>query len=413
MTPFAAVDLLQLSRHRCGSSCRCVALSGRRQVRRWIRKPNPIRLFVRTRGTIGSIVNHIRSATILTALLALGACSGSSAAPATTESTTPPTTVAASTSTSAAPTTTVEATTTSTTIPADPVMPLTGLPVNDPALASRPALVVKIDNHSEARPQFGLNAADIVFEENVEKLTRFAAVFQSTDAERVGPIRSGRTQDVALLGSLNKPLFGWSGGNPNVTRTIGDSDLVSLNPSTAGNGFFRSKRGKEAVEHTLYNSTPALYAYTPVYAPAPPQQFTYRKTGETAAGDPSAGVDVAMDGVNVRWQYDTASGTYQRFMNGQPHNDATLGQVNAVNVISLVVDYVPSPADARSPEAQTEGTGEVFVFSGGKVVRGTWTRDDRLKPFTFTGADGKPIALAPGRTWVELARVNTTTPLPA
>jgi hypothetical protein len=294
-------------------------------------------------------------------------------------------------------------------------MPLTGLPIEDPALAARPALVVKIDNHSEARPQFGLNAADIVFEENVEKLTRFAAVFQSTDAERVGPVRSGRTQDVALLGSLNKPLFAWSGGNGNVTQAINESDLVNLSHPLLGSagGYYRQFRGKEKLEHTLYNSTPALYAYTPVYAPPPPQQFTYRKTGEAAAGDPSAGVDVVMDGVNVHWQYDTASGTYQRFMNGQPHNDATLGQVNAVNVISLVVDYVPSPADARSPEAQTEGTGEVFVFSGGNVMRGTWTRDDRLKPFTFTGADGKPILLAPGRTWVELARVGTTTPLPA
>ena len=76
-------------------------------------------------------------------------------------------------------------------------MPLTGLPIEDPALAARSALVVKIDNHPEARPQSGLNQADIVFEENVEHLTRFAAVFQSQAPDPVGPIRSGRTQDVA------------------------------------------------------------------------------------------------------------------------------------------------------------------------------------------------------------------------
>jgi hypothetical protein len=292
-------------------------------------------------------------------------------------------------------------------------MPLTGLPIEDPLLAGRPALVVKIDNHPEARPQFGLNAADIVFEENVEKLTRFAAVFQSQDAERVGPIRSGRTQDVALLGSLNQPLFGWSGGNANVTRAINESDLVSLNPSTAGNGFFRDKRGREDREHTLYNSTSALYAYTPVFAPAPPQQFKYLRTGEAAGGEASAGLDVKMDGVNVNWSYDAASSVYLRAQNGSPHNDASLGQVNAVNVIALVVDYIPSPADARSPEAQTLGTGEVFVFTGGKVVHGTWTRDDRLQTFTFVDDASKPILLTPGRTWVELARAGTVSPLPA
>ncbi len=58
-------------------------------------------------------------------------------------------------------------------------MPLTGMPITDPALANRVALVVKIDNHPDARPQSGLNQADIVFEENVEQLTRFAAVFQT------------------------------------------------------------------------------------------------------------------------------------------------------------------------------------------------------------------------------------------
>ncbi len=114
-------------------------------------------------------------------------------------------------------------------MPADPVMPLTGLPIEDPALAGRSALVVKIDNHPDARPQSGLNQADIVFEENVEQLTRFAAVFQSNAPDPVGPIRSGRTQDVELLGSLNKPIFAWSGGNPGVTKIINASDLVVAN----------------------------------------------------------------------------------------------------------------------------------------------------------------------------------------
>ena len=49
-------------------------------------------------------------------------------------------------------------------------MPLTGLPLTDgQTVADRPALVVKIDNHPPARPQSGLNAADIVFEENVDE----------------------------------------------------------------------------------------------------------------------------------------------------------------------------------------------------------------------------------------------------
>ena len=123
-----------------------------------------------------------------------------------------------------------------------PVNPLLGTPLEDPTTATRPAMVVKIDNHPGARPQAGINQADIIFEENVEKLTRYAAVFQSQGSDPVGPIRSGRFQDINLVGSLNKPLFVWSGGNSKVSAAIGKSDLVDLSYSVANTdgGFKRS-----------------------------------------------------------------------------------------------------------------------------------------------------------------------------
>lgn len=359
---------------------------------------------------------HLRTPTaaLLTAglTLALVGCSGGDdAAPDTTAA--PSATVAEATTTVAATTTVPSTEAPTTTAPvAVPVMPLTGLPVTDEAAAGRPALVTKIDNHPQARPQFGLNSADIVYEEDVENLTRFAAVFQSTVPERVGPVRSGRTQDVDLLGSLNQPLFVWSGGNPNVTRAINDSDLVSLSPSATNNvGFFRERRGNEKSEHTLYARPADMYAtFTPLFAPAPSQQFRYRADGEAPAGTPSGGVDLAMDNVEVVWTWDAATSSYLREQDGKPHQDAELGQVNAANVVVLEVDYQPSPADARSPEAQTLGTGVAYVFTGGSLVRGTWERQNRLQPFVLQADDGSIIELTPGRTWVELARVGKTTP---
>ena len=188
------------------------------------------------------------------------------------------TTAAVSTTVSAtsteAPTTTPA---TSTTVAPVPVYPLTGLPVTDAAVAERPALVVKIDNNAGARPQSGLNEADIVFEEIVEVQTRFAAVFQSRGADPVGPIRSGRTQDILLLGSFNQPLFMWSGGNGNVTRAIESSDFVNLSAQRSNvygaAGFFRSNDHKSP--HNLYASTTAAWTLAPEGAGAPPQQFLY------------------------------------------------------------------------------------------------------------------------------------------
>ena len=301
-----------------------------------------------------------------------------------------------------------------TTIPGTPMMPLTGQAIKDPALAARPALVVKIDNFPDARPQSGLNRADIVFEENVEQITRFAAVFQSQNPDPVGPIRSGREQDVQLLGALNKPIFAWSGGNPGVTAAINGSDFVVANVQTNARQASKSYRSKDrAVPHNLYAQGSGLFTMAPAGATPPPPQFQYLKAGDKAAGAPSSGADVQMDGVKVGWTFESKSGTYLRFQGGKAHNDAALGQVNSTNVVVIVVDYVQSKIYAPSPIAQTLGTGEAFLFTGGKVVHGTWTRKDRLNTFTLTADDGTPMLLTPGRTWVELARANTTTPSPA
>jgi Protein of unknown function (DUF3048) N-terminal domain/Protein of unknown function (DUF3048) C-terminal domain len=292
-------------------------------------------------------------------------------------------------------------------------MPLTGLPIADAALAARSALVVKIDNHPDARPQSGLNQADIVFEENVEHLTRFAAVFQSQAPDPVGPIRSGRTQDVELLGSLNKPIFAWSGGNPGVTKAINGSDFIVANVQSNARKASQSFRSRDKkAPHNLYAEGSGLFTMS-AEVPAPPQQqFAYRKAGAEVEGVASGGVDLKMDGVNVSWKFDTRSSKYLRFQGGKAHNDAALGQVNADNVVVLVVDYQASSVDAKSPEAQTTGFGEVFVFTGDKVVHGKWVRPDRLAPYVLTADSGNPILLTPGRTWVELARHDSTTLIP-
>jgi hypothetical protein len=292
---------------------------------------------------------------------------------------------------------------------------LTGLPVTDPAAAARPALVVKIDNNKAARPQTGLNEADIVVEEIVEVQTRFAAIFHSQGSDPVGPIRSGRTQDIDLLGSFNEPLFAWSGGNRNVTRAIEASDLVSLsaqkNSVYQAGGFFRSPDRKSP--HNLYAQTSKLWTLAPAGAQPPPEQFSYSSPDAPTQGGAASGVDGDMDGLAVGWRYDPATGLYARTSAGAPHNDASNGaQLTTSNVVVMTVVYRPSPADRRSPEAQTIGSGVTAVFTRGTVVTGTWTRRDRLSPIVLTTAGGDPILLAPGRTFIELARKATFTPVP-
>lgn len=319
---------------------------------------------------------------------------------ASTTTTEPPTTT-----TTEAPTTTLSPTTT--TDPGPPVYPLTGLPLTDPVIAARPALVVKIDNAGGARPQTGFNAADIVYEEIVNaKLSRFAMVFQSKSSDPVGPIRSGRIQDINLFGSYNHPLFAWSGGNKTVTAAVDASDLVNLSQLRVG-VYFRTT--DKQVPHNLYSRTSALWTKAPPGAQPPVRQFTYRRDGAAPAGSPSKGVVTSLDSVDVSWSWNAAKGLYFRTMEGEPHNDAAGGQVTTDNVVVLVMTYLPGISD--SPDAQTIGTGEALVFTGGNYIHATWTRTDRLLPFVLTADDGAVVGLTPGRTFVELPRVGKTLPL--
>jgi hypothetical protein len=114
--------------------------------------------------------------------------------------------------------------------------------------------------------------------------------------------------------------------------------------------------------------------------------------------------------VRIDWTYSASSDAYLRDQNGDPHTDAVSGPISAANVVVLVVRYQPSAADSRSPEAQTTGSGDLFVLTDGVLVRGTWSRADRTAPFTLRDTSGTTIELTPGRTWVELARDGATTP---
>jgi len=318
-------------------------------------------------------------------------------ATSTTDATTStPTTEAAAATTEAAPTTTVPV----------PVYPLTGVANPDPTIAARKVLVVKIGNEPAARPQSGFNAADIVIEEIVnDNLTRFAFVFHSGESDPVGPIRSGRLQDVDLFGSFSAPLFSWSGGNVPVTRAIDASDLINIGPNHA-DVYFRSSRERPS---NLYSNTTALRTYAPFGAPAPPQQFLYRDPAATPQGVPSLGVEVTLDSIDVDWLWNPEEGLYFRSMEGRPHNDADTGQVTTNNVLVLEMQYLRGIS--YSPDAQSVGSGEAFIFTGGHFIHGYWERFDRTQPFQLYTDDNVPILLSPGRTFIELPRDDRTTPL--
>jgi len=308
-----------------------------------------------------------------------------------------------------------------TTTAAPPVatFPLTGLPMTDPAAGAHPAVVVKMDNSPQARPQTAINQADVVFEERVEGITRYAVVFQSSAPDVVGPVRSARSSDIDLIAGLARPLLGWSGGNPTVIGQVQSAANAGLlvDASQGANPPEYWRDNARQAPHNLYTSVPQLLVKFGGGSATPPQaMLPYAAAGAplptTAVDDPGVMIDFG-NHVQAQYVWDAERNGWDRFqvdeLHGVPNSatvDSTGQQVSPTNVVVLSIPYVASVADSRSPQAITIGAGDGFVLTQGKAIAIKWARATNTAPFTFTTPDGQPVGLTPGRTWVALPLVG-------
>lgn len=307
------------------------------------------------------------------------------------------------------PTPTPTATPTPTPTPVGPPAPLTGIPTEDASLINRRVLAVKIDNHDNARPQTGLNLADGVMELPVESgLTRFIALFHTTDIDHVGPVRSGRPTDPTLVRPLGATLL-ISGAQPwivNVIRNAGVPLFVDI-----GEGItFRSP--DRVAPHNLYADTTALRAAADAREIAddpPPAWFVRAEPTSPAAGRTVQHVRLPFsDETVVVWEL--VDGQWLRTHNGAAHFtlDAD-GAKERIAVDHLVVITATrytarNPVDGGGlPALTTTGSGKAWVVTGGedpRVVEATWSRDKISDLVVLRDADGDEVTIPPGRLWV-------------
>lgn len=285
--------------------------------------------------------------------------------------------------------------------------PLTGVASEE--IANRPALAVKIENSREARPQTGLENADVVWEEVVEGgVTRYIAVYHSQQPEVVGPIRSVRPMDAHIIAPLHG-LMVFSGGQPPFVDAIAGSGLQVVSYDRGDAGFSRS--GERRAPHNVYGAFAELAGQADAdHLDSPAEQFAFAAdaaTASTAAGTPASVLGIRMSGYSTpSWAFDAASGRYLRSEGTNRAVSVTGEQLAATNVVVLSVPVVDTefldPAGTPVPETQVIGSGEALVVSGGLSVPATWSKASTLEPLSLTGADGQPIELTPGNTWVEL-----------
>jgi hypothetical protein len=285
------------------------------------------------------------------------------------------------------------------------VAPLTGIESTEPV---RPALLVKIDDVDAARPQDGLFAADVIFEELVEGgLTRLGAVYSSTDPDLVGPIRSVRETDLHLAALLGRPALVFSGGAVPVLDQVHQAreagQLVPVAAPDHPDIFFRDPG--RPIPHNLYARASDLWDVAVDAAP-PTSLFRF---GAAAPGLPASAFAVSFPSTRVAYRWDAGSRLWLRSQNAVDQVDAARpDEVFGVdNVVVMRVEYRPSSTNELSPELQLGG-GTAWVYRGGAASLCQWSIAPTAPRIELRTETGAACALTPGRTLVELATADPT-----
>ncbi|MGH9070349.1 MAG: DUF3048 domain-containing protein [Acidimicrobiales bacterium] len=286
-----------------------------------------------------------------------------------------------------------------------PVCPLSGTPAPHGTVPNHPAVAVKVENSPEGRPQYGLNSADLVYEEPVEGgITRFLAVFQCHSEARIEPVRSSRLVDALILPQLGRPVFGFAGGiNPSV-NAVDTSGARTVNYITDAAPYTDDPH--RLAPHQVETSTSALLAAAGHPTGAPKPLFTY--SAKPPTGTPASSVHLDFSyASDVWWRWNPVTGRYLRSYGSTPASLGGGDQISAANVVVEEVPVTPSPyveddTGTHQNYVGVIGSGSAEVARDGVVIKGTWVHRKPSDPTELLDAGGKKIPLAPGESWIEL-----------
>lgn len=291
--------------------------------------------------------------------------------------------------------------------------PLTGVEAEDEGLLARRVLAVKIENAPEARPQMGLAEADIIYEQEAEGgITRFNVIYHCQDADRIGPIRSARPVDPAILQQFGNPLFVHAGSVDAVLREVEEVGIEQINCNFEEETCPRDE--DHEAPHDIFTSTDALRDFSDKVGEAPEPLFTFSEdVPENAKKGRVLNLNFSPV-ANVFWKYRNNRDAYLRFHDEDSHELGDGSQVSATNVVVMLVDRettrITDAAGNPVPNFDLIGRGDLLVFRNGKVIEGTWERPDEDDVTELIDRRGDEIALAPGQTWVELFPTDAPSP---
>lgn len=270
-------------------------------------------------------------------------------------------------------------------------------------------VAVKIEDTADARPQVGLNLADIVYIEQVEGgLTRLVAVFNSTVPTRVGPVRSTRNDDPQILRQYGPIIYVASGGSPEEYKPLNRSNLHAVINDHGGPGFSRDRH--RPIPHNLFSNLARVAKQVRGAKARSIGLHWSAKLTNTAGGGRVVSTRVGATPVVFRWW--PGKHRYVRYVSGHVDRLANGEPVSTPNVIvQFVRGHVfrkdIDPAGNPAWFQYTVGRGGVAVFRGGKRIDGRWSRPRPTAGTQLVDRHGRPITLAPGGAWFVLVNNGT------
>lgn len=294
--------------------------------------------------------------------------------------------------------------------PVEPLRwPLTGLDAPSGEAIAKRVVSVKIENSPAARPQSGLQQADVVYETLSEGgISRFNVLFHSQSPDPIGPVRSARLSDTTVVPQYGA-LFAFSGASGSVNTAVRRAGLENLSQDVGVTApYYRSRQ--RSAPHNLYmhlEEARAEAVRRGMSESVEPKPLAFDGSSPPAGGGQAViEVDIPFSKANrVVWRYDEQAGVYLRWNNGSVHPDELTGeQLTARNVVVVWARYIPQSRDksgSTTYDIELAGSGRMSLFRDGVRFDGTWEASASAPP-VFKTADGVQVKLAPGNTWFQV-----------